>query len=48
MMPEGRGVFPGLMVKEIFALGIWAAGVPSAPGRVYWGHASPAANEGLL
>ena len=30
MVPEGRGVFPGLTVKEIFALGMWSAGVPEA------------------
>jgi branched-chain amino acid transport system ATP-binding protein len=28
MVPEGRGIFPGLTVKEIFALGMWSAGVP--------------------
>jgi branched-chain amino acid transport system ATP-binding protein len=27
MVPEGRGIFPGLTVKEIFALGMWSAGV---------------------
>lgn len=26
-VPEGRGVFPGLTVKEIFALGLWASKV---------------------
>ncbi len=38
MVPEGRGVFPGLTVKEIFALGMWSAGVPEAerPERVEW------------
>jgi branched-chain amino acid transport system ATP-binding protein len=38
MVPEGRGIFPGLTVKEIFALGMWSASVP--PGereaRVEW------------
>ncbi|MGO8869371.1 MAG: ABC transporter ATP-binding protein [Alphaproteobacteria bacterium] len=29
LMPEGRGVFPGLTVAEIFAMGMWAAGVPA-------------------
>jgi branched-chain amino acid transport system ATP-binding protein len=38
MVPEGRGIFPGLTVKEIFALGMWSAGVPSEQraGRVEW------------
>jgi branched-chain amino acid transport system ATP-binding protein len=38
MVPEGRGVFPGLTVAEIFALGMWAAGVPEPerPQRVEW------------
>jgi branched-chain amino acid transport system ATP-binding protein len=38
MVPEGRGVFPGLTVAEIFALGMWSAGVPEAerPQRVEW------------
>ena len=27
-MPEGRGVFPGLTVAEIFQMGLWAAAVP--------------------
>ena len=30
MVPEGRGIFPGLTVKENFALGMWSAGVPQA------------------
>lgn len=29
-VPEGRGVFPGLSVKEIFALGLWAARIKQA------------------
>ena len=38
MVPEGRGIFPGLTVKEIFALGMWSAGVPSGQRaeRVDW------------
>lgn len=38
MVPEGRGIFPGLTVKEIFALGMWSAGVPAGQraGRVDW------------
>jgi ABC-type branched-subunit amino acid transport system ATPase component len=26
-LPEGRGVFPGLTVKETFALALWSAGI---------------------
>jgi len=38
MVPEGRGIFPGLPVQEIFALGMWSAGVPEAERaqRVEW------------
>jgi branched-chain amino acid transport system ATP-binding protein len=38
MVPEGRGIFPGLTVKEIFALGMWSAGVPKKDQveRVDW------------
>lgn len=38
MVPEGRGIFPGLTVKENFALGMWSAGVPPAQfaERVEW------------
>lgn len=38
MVPEGRGIFPGLTVQEIFALGMWSAGVPTEEraGRVEW------------
>jgi branched-chain amino acid transport system ATP-binding protein len=38
MVPEGRGIFPGLTVTEIFALGMWSAGVPSEERaeRVEW------------
>ena len=28
LMPEGRGVFPGLTVAETMKMGLWAAGVP--------------------
>lgn len=27
MVPEGRGIFPGLTVEEIMRLGFWAAGI---------------------
>jgi branched-chain amino acid transport system ATP-binding protein len=38
MVPEGRGIFPGLTVKEIFALGMWSAGVPpqERSARIEW------------
>jgi branched-chain amino acid transport system ATP-binding protein len=38
MVPEGRGIFPGLTVKENFALGMWSAGVPAEQreARVEW------------
>jgi branched-chain amino acid transport system ATP-binding protein len=38
MVPEGRGIFPGLTVKENFALGMWSAGVPTTEfaERVEW------------
>ena len=38
MVPEGRGIFPGLTVQEIFALGMWSAGVPAEEraARVEW------------
>lgn len=38
MVPEGRGIFPGLTVKENFALGMWSAGVPEKERaeRVEW------------
>lgn len=29
MVPEGRGVFPGLTVAEIMRLGFWANGIPA-------------------
>ncbi len=28
LVPEGRGVFPGLTVQETLKMGMWAAGVP--------------------
>ncbi len=28
LVPEGRGVFPGLTVREIMKMGMWAAGIP--------------------
>lgn len=28
LVPEGRGIFPGLTVAETMKLGLWAAGVP--------------------
>ncbi|MGZ9713288.1 ABC transporter ATP-binding protein [Glaciimonas sp. GNP009] len=28
LMPEGRGIFPGLTVAETLKMGLWAAGVP--------------------
>jgi len=31
LVPEGRGIFPGLTVAETFRLGLWSAGV--APGE---------------
>jgi len=30
LVPEGRGIFPGLTVAETMRLGLWAAGVPVA------------------
>jgi branched-chain amino acid transport system ATP-binding protein len=30
LVPEGRGIFPGLTVSETMKLGMWAAGVPAA------------------
>jgi branched-chain amino acid transport system ATP-binding protein len=38
MVPEGRGVFPGLTVQEIFNLGLWSASVPvnERGARVEW------------
>lgn len=38
LVPEGRGIFPGLTVAETMKLGMWAAGVPviEQPGRLDW------------
>jgi len=38
MVPEGRGVFPGLTVAEIMRLGFWAAGIPAGEqsARMEW------------
>lgn len=38
MVPEGRGIFPGLTVAEIMRLGFWAAGIPTSEqsARMDW------------
>lgn len=38
MVPEGRGIFPGLSVAETMRLGLWSAGVPKAEhaARLDW------------
>lgn len=38
MVPEGRGVFPGMTVEETMSLGMWAAGVPEKQraDRIDW------------
>ena len=38
MVPEGRGVFPGLTVAEIMRLGFWANGIPAGEqaARLEW------------
>lgn len=38
LVPEGRGVFKGLTVSEIFKLSMWSAGIPKAarPDRLEW------------
>jgi branched-chain amino acid transport system ATP-binding protein len=38
LVPEGRGVFPGLTVAETMRLGLWAVGVPEPEraGRLEW------------
>jgi branched-chain amino acid transport system ATP-binding protein len=38
LVPEGRGIFPGLRVDEIFRLAMWATRVPQKeqPERVDW------------
>ncbi|NUU04302.1 ABC transporter ATP-binding protein [Herbaspirillum robiniae] len=30
LVPEGRGIFPGLTVAETMKMGLWSAGVPAA------------------
>lgn len=32
-VPEGRGVFPGLTVKEVFTLALWSAGLNAGEGQ---------------
>lgn len=38
MVPEGRGIFPGLTVAETMRLGLWSAGVPKGEhaARLDW------------
>jgi ABC-type branched-subunit amino acid transport system ATPase component len=36
-VPEGRGVFPGLTVKEIFTLALWSAGLGRGEGNARTG-----------
>ena len=38
MMPEGRGIFPGLTVAEIWSLGLWSADIPKEERaeRIEW------------
>ena len=38
LVPEGRGVFPGLTVAEIMKLGFWANGIPAGEqaARLEW------------
>lgn len=38
LVPEGRGVFPGLTVAETMSMGMWAAGIPKEqrPERLEW------------
>jgi branched-chain amino acid transport system ATP-binding protein len=38
LVPEGRGVFPGLTVAEIMKLGFWANGIPNGEqaARLEW------------
>jgi branched-chain amino acid transport system ATP-binding protein len=37
-MPEGRGIFPGLTVREIFDLALWSGNIaaPERPRRIEW------------
>ena len=38
LMPEGRGIFPGLTVREIFDLALWSGSIAEAerPRRIDW------------
>ncbi|MYZ41728.1 ABC transporter ATP-binding protein [Schauerella aestuarii] len=38
LVPEGRGIFPGLTVAETMKIGLWSAGVPQAEraSRLDW------------
>jgi branched-chain amino acid transport system ATP-binding protein len=38
LMPEGRGIFPGLMVAEIFDLALWSANIAAGErtARIDW------------
>ena len=38
LMPEGRGIFPGLTVREIFDLALWSGNIAEAerPKRIDW------------
>ncbi|WDZ95595.1 ABC transporter ATP-binding protein [Herbaspirillum sp. WKF16] len=38
LVPEGRGIFPGLTVAETMKMGLWSAGVPAAEraDRLEW------------
>ena len=38
LMPEGRGIFPGLTVREIFDLALWSGSIAEAerPKRIDW------------
>ena len=38
LMPEGRGIFPGLSVREIFDLALWSGSIAEAerPRRIDW------------
>ena len=38
LMPEGRGIFPGLTVAEIFDLALWSGSIaqPERPRRIDW------------
>ena len=38
LMPEGRGIFPGLTVAEIFDLALWSGNIAESerPRRIEW------------